>query len=125
MCVFIASPGKGKLFEGKPIAHFHRSLEERVAAANRFVQECEFRGEVVCDTMANEVQTNLDAYPERILIVEKGVVVHRGGAGPLLFFDIDDVLAWCNKHDHRTPEEKAVNKAAQGEDSSEVQECAT
>ena len=50
-----ASDGQGVLNSSKPIAHFHRSTADRVAAANLFVKEVNFFGEVVCDSMANEV----------------------------------------------------------------------
>ncbi len=85
------------------MTHHHRSLAERVAAANRFVKDCNFQGEVVCDSMANEAVDRFDAHPERILIIEKGVVVHKGGKGPLIYYDIKDVIEYMRKRDNRSP----------------------
>ncbi len=53
--------------------------------------------------MANDMIHRFDAHPERLLIIEKGVVVHKGGKGPLLFYDIDDVIEWMRKRDNRSP----------------------
>ncbi len=101
----IACNGGKIVNSGKPILSHHRSLSERVAAANRFVKECDFQGEVVCDSMANEVMERFDAHPERLLIIEKGVVVHKGGKGPLLFYDIEGIIDWMRQRDHRSPSE--------------------
>ncbi len=53
--------------------------------------------------MANDMIHRFDAHPERLLIIEKGLVVHKGGKGPLLFYDIDDVIEWMRKRDNRSP----------------------
>ena len=80
----------------KPIADYHKSIEDRLEAANRFVKEQNFQGEVVCDTMLNEAMTRYNAHPERICIVLDGVLVHTGGKGPLVFYDIDGVIDWLD-----------------------------
>jgi hypothetical protein len=100
---FTASSGDGPLTNSKPIAHFHRSMADRIAAAKRFIEDCQFCGEVVCDTMANEVVHRYDAHPERILVIEKGMVVHKGGKGPIIFYDIEDIIEWLRQRDHRSP----------------------
>ncbi len=71
-------------------------MEDRLHAANRFVTEVQFKGEVVCDTMRNEVLTRYNAHPERICIVQNGLLVHVGGAGPLVFYDIEGVIDWLD-----------------------------
>jgi hypothetical protein len=80
----------------KPITTFHRSMEERLLAANRFVTEVPFTGEVLCDSFENEVVTRYNAHPERICIVKNNTLVHIGGAGPLVFYDIQGVINWLN-----------------------------
>lgn len=93
-------------------------MTERVTAANRFVQDCNFQGEVVCDSMANEIVDRFDAHPERILIIDKGVVVHKGGKGPLIFYDIEDVIEWLHKHDHRPSSAVPAKQTAESQCSS-------
>ena len=66
-------------------------------AANRFVKEVKFPGEVICDSMKNEALDRYNAHPERICIVQNGLLVHTGGKGPLVFYDIDGVIDWLNK----------------------------
>ncbi len=99
----IACNGGKAINDCKPIKSHHRSLAERVAAANRFVKDCDFQGEVVCDSMANDMIHRFDAHPERLLIIEKGVVVHKGGKGPLIYYDIKDVIEYMRKRDNRSP----------------------
>lgn len=60
------------------------------------MKEQNFQGEVVCDTMRNEAMTRYNAHPERICIVLDGVLVHTGGKGPLVFYDIDGVIDWLD-----------------------------
>ncbi len=60
------------------------------------MKEQNFQGEVVCDTMSNEAMTRYNAHPERICIVLDGVLVHTGGKGPLVFYDIDGVIDWLD-----------------------------
>eukprot|EP01034_Spumella_vulgaris_P022839 gene22839-29013_t len=96
-----ASDGKGVLNSSKPIGDFHRSLADRVSAANRFVDEKDFKCEVVCDTMKNEVQERYNSHPERICIIQHGRIVHAGGAGPFVLYDIEGVIEWLKERDHR------------------------
>jgi hypothetical protein len=83
-----SSTGKG-INAAKPIGDHHKTIEDRLYAANRFVKELNFPGEVVCDTMSNEILKRYDAHPERICIIQQGRLVHIGGKGPLVFYDID------------------------------------
>jgi hypothetical protein len=76
----------------------NKTIEDRLNAANRFVKEVPFHGEVVCDSMANEVLTRYNAHPERICIVQNGTLVHVGGKGPLVFYDIEGVIAWLDRN---------------------------
>jgi len=80
----------------KPIADYHKSMADRLAAANKFVREVGFKTEVVCDTMRNEAMTRFNAHPERICIVQDGLLVHVGGKGPLVYYDIEGVIDWLD-----------------------------
>jgi hypothetical protein len=95
-----ASDGCG-LNSAKPIKNHHKTISDRVAAANCMIKDLNFVGEVICDSMANEVLSHYHAHPERILIIQDGRIVHIGGAGPLVFYDIDDVMKWLSVRDFR------------------------
>jgi len=95
-----SSSGTG-LNAAKPIKAFHKSIEDRAAAAKRFIEELDFKCEVVLDTMKNEAVNNYEVILERILIVQHGAIVHEGGKGPLVYYDIDGVLAWLAERDTR------------------------
>ena len=97
----IVSAVEGSANSSQPILKFHRSLSDRVAAANRLVLEKNFLGEVVVDTMANEVVDRYDSHPERICIIQDGRVVHDGGNNKFVAYDIDDVIAWLRRSDTR------------------------
>jgi hypothetical protein len=62
------------------------------------IAEVGYRGEVLCDTMENQVLHRYNAHPERICIVHNGVLVNVGGKGPLVFYDIDGVADWLAQH---------------------------
>lgn len=91
-----SSDGKGSLNSAKPISDFHYNLSDRLAAANRFVEETGWTaGEVVCDTMKNEALYYYDAHPERIIIIQDGIVVHDGGKGPvaMVHYDLEGIFS--------------------------------
>lgn len=100
MMFFPASDGKG-INKEKPIKDFHKTIEDRAYAAKRFIEECNFKCEVVLDVMSNDALRKYDAHPERIVIVQHERIVHLGGKGPLIFYDIDDIIAWCAARDTR------------------------
>lgn len=77
-----AIDGKGFCNKTKPIKDHHRTLEDRLLAANRFVKETGFHaGDVVIDSMKDEMCYSYDAHPERLLVIQDGRVVHDGGNG--------------------------------------------
>ncbi len=111
------------LNSSKPIAHFHRSAADRVAAANLFVKEVNFFGEVVCDTMANDVFERYDSHPERICIIVNGRVVHEGGKGPMVYYDIESVITWLKERDVRA--EAPSSLSSEKDQETEEAECST
>jgi hypothetical protein len=70
-------------------------LGDRLAAANKFMEDKLFAMELVVETMDQEVQDRYEAWPERLYIIVDGVVVYRGGRGPFdyLLHDVQDWLA--------------------------------
>jgi hypothetical protein len=71
----------------------HISVEDRLVAANRFVDDHSFPIETVVDTMADEANKGYDAWPERLFVIVDGLVVYKGGAGPF-GYRLDEVMAW-------------------------------
>lgn len=85
-----SSDGQGALNSVKPVKNHHRNIEERVAAANRMIRETGWTaGEVICDSMKNEALERYEAFPERLLIIQDGIVVHEGGKGPIVMVRYD------------------------------------
>ena len=70
-----------------------KNINQRIAAAKSFIADNNYPGEVVCDCMSNNVGIAFDAWPERLFIVDEGILVYKGGKGP---FDYkpEEVLAW-------------------------------
>lgn len=52
----------------------HRTLDDRLGAARVFVQRYEFPIPLYCDDMSNSCEAAFCAWPERLAIVENGVV---------------------------------------------------
>ena len=77
------------------------------------IKEKKFYGEVVCDSMTDEGLYTYNAHPERLCIIIDGIVVHQGGAGPLLFYDVKGIREWlAEKFKH----ELAAAEAAKHDD---------
>jgi len=111
-----SSDGKG-INEGKekPIKDFHKTIEDRAFAANKFVNDLDFKCEVVLDDIDNNALKSYDAHPERICIIQHGAVVHIGGKpGSLVYYDIDDIIAWLAARDTRP--KVADGKEQEGEE---------
>jgi hypothetical protein len=60
----------------------HRSIEDRILMAKAFQADYKFPGEIVCDSFSNPVKVLYDGWPERLYIIESGVIVYQGGYGP-------------------------------------------
>ena len=73
----------------------HRSLEDRLTAARKFVKDFEYPVEMVVDSMKDQALLRYEASPERLFVIERGVVVYRGGQGPF-FYKPEEVLAWLH-----------------------------
>ena len=53
----------------------------------------------MCDTMSDDVLHKYDAYPERIVVIQNGIVLHDGGEMDIygMQFDISGVLSWLRE----------------------------
>jgi hypothetical protein len=68
--------------------------------------------------MFNDVLLRYNSHPERICIINNGIVVHEGGKGPLVFYDIEGVIAWLDGYFGYDPaaSDEAVSGASHSTD---------
>lgn len=78
---------------GKACIKQHHTIAGRIAAAQKFVDDLQFPIETVCDAMNNEASLFFGGWPERLYIVEKGVIVYQGGLGPF-DYKLAEVKDW-------------------------------
>jgi hypothetical protein len=83
----------------KPVTDFHWKIADRIFAAERFRTETKIGGDIVCDTMDNGVLSTFQAFPDRVLVVMNGALVHVGGPPDVfgLHYNVDNVLAWLHE----------------------------
>ena len=62
----------------------HKNMEERFSAAKFFISQGQPVCPVVVDSMTNSALIQYGAAPERLYIIQDGVVVYKGGMGPVL-----------------------------------------
>jgi len=74
-----------------------KSLAQRVAIANDFIQRFHFLIPLGVDSMANSADAVYAGWPERVYILdESGKIVYRGGLGPFQFHP-EEARAWLEK----------------------------
>jgi hypothetical protein len=73
---YITGVGKATTFDR------HKSMMDRIRIAKAFQLDLNFPGELVCDSFSNPVKVLYDGWPERLYIIESGVIVYQGGYGP-------------------------------------------
>ena len=71
----------------------HRSLADRLVNGNKFVKDFDFPIELVCDCMDNHVSDRFDSWPERLYIIQDGVIIYQGGLGPF-DYNLPEVKQW-------------------------------
>jgi len=81
---------------GKAYIRSHRTIGERIAAAKKFVEDLNFPIELVCDSFDNQVYTYYQCSPERLYIVQDGVIVYQGGVGPF-DYKLAEVKDWLSE----------------------------
>jgi hypothetical protein len=70
-----------------------KTTEARLQVANTFVKDTHFDLPLYVDTIANEANDAYRAWPERLYVIQDGVVVYQGGPGPF-GYRLDQVKAW-------------------------------
>ena len=97
----------------KPIDQFHHSMEDRLAAAHRFQKEVFPYGDIVCDTMDNDIMYNYHSFPDRILIIKNNILEHVGGPCDDfgLNYNVDNIFQWLlAKYPYNNKQNTMTNK---------------
>ncbi len=71
----------------------HVTLADRTAAARLLVKNRSVLGEMMCDSMEDNVSDRYGAWPERLYILIDGVIVYQGGIGPF-DYKLAEVQTW-------------------------------
>jgi len=71
----------------------HLTIEERRAIANEFIQDNNYKLPFFLDSMKNEACIRYQAWPERLYIIQDGVVVYKGMVGPF-GYNVWEVRRW-------------------------------
>ncbi|XP_042219572.1 type I iodothyronine deiodinase-like [Homarus americanus] len=95
-----AHPTDGWVFEGNVEVANHRSLEERYAAAEKLLEFSPQECEVLVDRLDDAASKQYAALPERLYIVQDGVVFYKGGRGPFEYKmnEVEDFLKKYKSH---------------------------
>lgn len=92
-----AHPTDGWAIKGNIEVADHRTLDERFEAAQRMLdlepQSCP----VFVDSLTDEASTAYGAIPERLFIVQDGVIVYKGQQGPH-GYKLREVEEWLQKY---------------------------
>ena len=70
-----------------------RTTAQRVAIANDFVTRFHYGMPLVVDPIENEANRLYAGWPERLYVIEDGVIRYKGGQGPF-HFDPEELAAW-------------------------------
>jgi len=66
-----------------------KTIEERLAIANKFVSETKYETPLVVDSIANTFESEFAAWPERFFILQEKKVIFIGEPGETFGFDLD------------------------------------
>jgi len=61
----------------------HKSLEDRLEAANQLLSLETLPGPLLLDNMTDEASRAYGSFPDRLYVVYKGNIVYQGGVGPV------------------------------------------
>jgi type I thyroxine 5'-deiodinase len=74
-----------------------KTIEQRLRIANDFVNKFNYKTPLFVDNMNNEADRLFNARPERLAVVENGVLVWRSGPGPHEY-DPSKLEAFLDQH---------------------------
>nr|XP_053638854.1 type I iodothyronine deiodinase-like [Cherax quadricarinatus] len=92
-----AHPTDGWALKGNVEIANHKTLEERVAAAQMMLTMEPLDCPVLVDMLTDEANTAYAALPERLYIIQDSVIVYKGKEGPL-GYKLRAVEEWLKKH---------------------------
>lgn len=78
----------------------HKSLEDRLAAAEMLKKSSRCSVPIMVDAFENEASKAYGAWPERLFIIQDGKIVYEGGTGPYNY-KITEVQSWLEKYKAR------------------------
>jgi len=73
----------------------HKTLAERLTAANQLLQLETLPGPLLVDNMENEASKSYGSFPDRLYIVLNGKIVYQGGVGPH-GYNTADIESWLS-----------------------------
>lgn len=85
-----------------------RTTEQRLAIANDFVKRFSYPIALLVDPIENQANSLYAGWPERLYVVEEGVIRYKGGPGPFEFHP-EELEAWLQK---RFPDVAGATTAA-------------
>ncbi|XP_045610646.1 type I iodothyronine deiodinase [Procambarus clarkii] len=92
-----AHPTDGWAIQGGLNIATHKTLEERTAAAQHMLTMEPLECPVLVDLLTEETSRAYAPVPERLYIVQDGVIVYKGGPGPFEY-KLREVEAWLEKY---------------------------
>jgi hypothetical protein len=73
-----------------------RTTEQRVAIAKDFTERFHYEIPLLVDPIEDEANRLYAGWPERLYVVEGGVIRYKGGQGPFKF-DPEELAGWLAK----------------------------
>ncbi|XP_042210456.1 type I iodothyronine deiodinase-like isoform X2 [Homarus americanus] len=92
-----AHPTDGWAIKGNVEISSHKTMEERLAAAQRMLDLEPLECPVLVDLLTDETSKTYGSVPERLYIVQDGVIVYKGGQGPNNY-KLAEVEEWLEKY---------------------------
>lgn len=92
-----AHPTDGWAIDGNVEIANHKNLEERFAAAQRMTEMEPVDCPVLVDLLTDEANKAYGGMPERLYIVQDGVIVYKGNQGPF-GYKLREVEEWLKKY---------------------------
>jgi hypothetical protein len=100
-----------------------KTLEQRVAIANDFVQRQKYPLPFGIDDMNNAADLAYSAWPERLYIIdERGRIAYAGGMGPF-HYDPEEVRAWLAKRFGPVTHTATANEGSKGTSKTGISAC--
>jgi type I thyroxine 5'-deiodinase len=72
------------------------TLAERAAIAGDFVEQVGYEIPMVVDSMDNAAEEAFAGWPERLYVIDEGLIAYKGGIGPM-DFDPAELEAWLEE----------------------------